>query len=189
MTCDISPGCPETSVRHVLSKDTAPATRCSGPHGDREGHCRLLAVLVLPRPERVTPRRSIGIRLGLRVRPCRTGGPPVVTRGDARASRRTPAVVHRRRSDPTWAPTPSGRPLGPRGGECRGRGQPPRTPVSDSMAGRVGRGAESYTWPLTAVVVVILPQILIPVRDRVGPPLLVPVIETAALLVLVGIAV
>jgi hypothetical protein len=38
------------------------------------------------------------------------------------------------------------------------------------------------------VVVVILPQLLIPVRDRVGPPLVVPVVETAALLVLVGIA-
>jgi hypothetical protein len=38
------------------------------------------------------------------------------------------------------------------------------------------------------VVVVILPQILIPVRDRVGPPILVPAVETAALLVLLGIA-
>jgi hypothetical protein len=60
--------------------------------------------------------------------------------------------------------------------------------VSGDLAGRAGRGPESYTWPLAAVVVVILPQILIPGRDRVGPPLLVPAVETAALLVLVGIA-
>jgi hypothetical protein len=60
--------------------------------------------------------------------------------------------------------------------------------VSGDLAGQAGRGPESYTWPLAAVVVVILPQILIPVRDRVGPPILVPAVETAALLVLLGIA-
>jgi uncharacterized membrane protein len=53
---------------------------------------------------------------------------------------------------------------------------------------RRGSGPEAYTWPLLAVVVVILPQILIPAGDRVGPPLLVPAVETVALLVLVGIA-
>jgi hypothetical protein len=51
-----------------------------------------------------------------------------------------------------------------------------------------GRNPESYTWPLLAVLFVILPQALVPAGDRVGPPLLVPVIESAALLMLVGIA-
>jgi uncharacterized membrane protein len=51
-----------------------------------------------------------------------------------------------------------------------------------------GRNPESYTWPLLAVLLVILPQALIPAGDRVGPPLLVPLVEGAALLVLVGIA-
>src|SRR5215207_2180399 len=47
---------------------------------------------------------------------------------------------------------------------------------------------ESYTWPLLAVLVVILPQMLIPAEHRVGPPLVVPVMEIVALLVLLGIA-
>jgi hypothetical protein len=47
---------------------------------------------------------------------------------------------------------------------------------------------ESYTWPLIAVVAVILPQVLIPAERRVGPPLLVPLMESLALLVLLGIA-
>ena len=51
-----------------------------------------------------------------------------------------------------------------------------------------GRNPESYTWPLLAVLSVILPQVLIPAGNRVGPPLLVPLVEGAALLVLVGIA-
>jgi hypothetical protein len=50
------------------------------------------------------------------------------------------------------------------------------------------RKPESYTWPLLTVLFVILPQVLIPARNRVGPPLLVPLVESAALLVLVGIA-
>jgi hypothetical protein len=54
--------------------------------------------------------------------------------------------------------------------------------------GRRVSSPESYTWPLLAVVVVILPQILIPGGDRVGPPLLVPAVETVTLLVLIGIA-
>ena len=36
---------------------------------------------------------------------------------------------------------------------------------------------ESYLWPLTALVLVILPQVLVPASMREGPPLLVPVIE------------
>ena len=47
---------------------------------------------------------------------------------------------------------------------------------------------EGYTWPLVAIVVVILPQLLIPTRDRVGPPVLVPIIEGIAFLVMFAIA-
>jgi hypothetical protein len=36
---------------------------------------------------------------------------------------------------------------------------------------------ESYFWPLLALVLVILPQVLVPGRLREGPPLIVPVIE------------
>ncbi|HZC52246.1 MAG TPA: hypothetical protein VE441_07085 [Mycobacterium sp.] len=50
------------------------------------------------------------------------------------------------------------------------------------------RAPESYTWPLVALVVVILPQVLVPARDRVGPPLLVPIVETAVLLIMLIIA-
>jgi uncharacterized membrane protein len=49
------------------------------------------------------------------------------------------------------------------------------------------RGPESYTWPLVVVVAAVLPQALIPAQYRVGPPLVVPVIETVALLVLLAI--
>jgi len=59
----------------------------------------------------------------------------------------------------------------------------------DRTVGRDGRrNPESYTWPLIAVVVVILPQALIPSQNRVGPPLVVPAMETVTLLVLVAIA-
>ncbi len=50
------------------------------------------------------------------------------------------------------------------------------------------RNPESYTWPLVAIAVVILPQLLIPARDRVGPPVLVPIIESVAFLVMFAIA-
>jgi hypothetical protein len=49
-------------------------------------------------------------------------------------------------------------------------------------------GQESYTWPLLTVVLVILPQVLIPSRNRVGPPVVVPAVEVLALLVLLVIA-
>jgi len=39
-----------------------------------------------------------------------------------------------------------------------------------------------------AVVIVILPQVLVPNNDRVGPPLLVPIVEAVAFLAMVGIA-
>ena len=41
---------------------------------------------------------------------------------------------------------------------------------------------ESYFWPLVALVLVILPQVLVPGRMREGPPLIVPVIEAAVFL-------
>jgi len=47
---------------------------------------------------------------------------------------------------------------------------------------------ESYTWPLLAIVSVILAQVVVPARDRVGPPILVPITETLVLIVLLGIA-
>ncbi len=47
---------------------------------------------------------------------------------------------------------------------------------------------ESYTWPLVAIAVLIVAQLLIPSRDRIGPPPLVPIIETLAFLVMLGIA-
>jgi uncharacterized membrane protein len=50
------------------------------------------------------------------------------------------------------------------------------------------RTPETYAWPLVAIVVTILPQILVPVHDRVGPPLLVPIIEAAVFLIMVIIA-
>jgi uncharacterized membrane protein len=47
---------------------------------------------------------------------------------------------------------------------------------------------ESYTWPLLALLCVVLPQVLVPPHDRVGPPLLVPGMEATVLLVLLLIA-
>ena len=47
---------------------------------------------------------------------------------------------------------------------------------------------ESYLWPLTALVLVILPQVLVPASVREGPPLLVPVIEGCVALVLLAVA-
>lgn len=47
---------------------------------------------------------------------------------------------------------------------------------------------ESYTWPLTAIVAAILPQVLVPVRDRVGPPSVVPIVETVVFLIMLIIA-
>ena len=47
---------------------------------------------------------------------------------------------------------------------------------------------ESYFWPLVALVLVILPQVLVPGRLREGPPVIVPVIEAAVFLVLLAVA-
>src|SRR5450631_3873455 len=62
---------------------------------------------------------------------------------------------------------------------------PPRTSPARKGSGRT---PESYTWPLVAVVVVILPQVLVPSNRRVGPPLLVPLVEAAAFLAMLVIA-
>jgi uncharacterized membrane protein len=64
----------------------------------------------------------------------------------------------------------------------------PDPPPADQGVSHEGRTPESYTWPLVALVAAILPQVLVPARDRVGPPTLVPIIETAAFLVMVIIA-
>ena len=50
------------------------------------------------------------------------------------------------------------------------------------------RAPESYFWPLVALVLVILPQVLVPGRLREGPPLIVPVIEATVFLVLLVVA-
>jgi uncharacterized membrane protein len=47
---------------------------------------------------------------------------------------------------------------------------------------------ESYLWPLTALVLVILPQVLVPANLREGPPLLVPVVEGCVALILLAVA-
>jgi uncharacterized membrane protein len=60
--------------------------------------------------------------------------------------------------------------------------------AKDSARSASARTPESYTWPLVAVVVVILPQVLIPTNHRVGPPLLVPMVEVASFLALLLIA-
>ena len=51
-----------------------------------------------------------------------------------------------------------------------------------------GQGRETYTWPLVALVAVILPQVLVPSGKREGPPLLVPLIEGVVVLLLVAVA-
>jgi uncharacterized membrane protein len=56
------------------------------------------------------------------------------------------------------------------------------------MGAEPDRQPESYTWPLVAIVVVILPQVLVPTSHRVGPPLLVPIVEAVAFVAMLAIA-
>jgi len=63
-----------------------------------------------------------------------------------------------------------------------------RSSMNSEDDGQNRRNGESYTWPLVAIIAVILPQLVIPDRDRVGPPLLVPIIESIAFLVMLAIA-
>lgn len=65
--------------------------------------------------------------------------------------------------------------------------EPDRPPV-DHGGSQHERRPESYTWPLVAMVIAILPQVLVPARDRVGPVALIPLIETAGFLVMLIIA-
>lgn len=60
--------------------------------------------------------------------------------------------------------------------------------VGESPAGGEPLTPESYTWPLLALLVAILPQVLVPSQYRIGPPLIVPIVETAALLTMAAIA-
>src|SRR5947209_10091395 len=60
--------------------------------------------------------------------------------------------------------------------------------MSDGAADTSGAAPESYVWPLVAIVAVVLPQLAIPRHDRVGPPLLVPVVEGLAFLITLAIA-
>lgn len=59
------------------------------------------------------------------------------------------------------------------------------TPDGDQPA---AQAPESYAWPLAALVLVILPQVLVPSSMREGPPLLVPVIEGSVAVVLLAVA-
>jgi uncharacterized membrane protein len=66
-----------------------------------------------------------------------------------------------------------------------------RKPGSPSQGDAADHGRpapESYAWPLTAIVLAILPQVLVPVRDRVGPPSVVPIAEAAVVLIMLIIA-
>ncbi len=55
-------------------------------------------------------------------------------------------------------------------------------------AGKSAGKPESYTWPLVAIVLAILPQVLVPSNHRVGPPILVPLVEVLAFLAMLVIA-
>jgi uncharacterized membrane protein len=50
------------------------------------------------------------------------------------------------------------------------------------------RKPENYVWPLLSLVIVILPQVLIPARLRLGPVIYVPIVEGLVVLLLVLIA-
>ena len=47
---------------------------------------------------------------------------------------------------------------------------------------------ESYFWPLVALTLVILPQVLVPARMREGPILIVPIVEGVVVLLLLAVA-
>jgi hypothetical protein len=60
-------------------------------------------------------------------------------------------------------------------------GSRPRTPAA-------GPAAESYLWPLVALVLVIVPQVLVPSGMREGPPVVVPAVEGVVVLVFLALA-
>ena len=47
---------------------------------------------------------------------------------------------------------------------------------------------ESYLWPLVTLVLLILPQVLVPASMREGPPLFVPIVESVVVLMLSAVA-
>jgi hypothetical protein len=63
-----------------------------------------------------------------------------------------------------------------------GPGLPEESEVSSAPA------PETYVWPLVALVLVILPQVLVPARMRLGPPSIVPIVEGAVVVVLLAVA-
>src|SRR6476659_4482258 len=72
-------------------------------------------------------------------------------------------------------------------------GRPMMGPMSDTPSTSPGptghtKAPETYLWPLVALVVVILPQLLVPARLREGPPVAVPVIEGLVFLILLAVA-
>jgi uncharacterized membrane protein len=60
--------------------------------------------------------------------------------------------------------------------------------MGSEQPGTGPRGPESYAWPLIALAVVILPQVIIPTADRIGPPTIVPLIEGLAFVCMLVIA-
>ncbi len=68
-------------------------------------------------------------------------------------------------------------------------GPQPGTPHG-AGSGQTGPAAapETYVWPLVALGVVILPQVLVPAKMREGPPLVVPAIEATVVLILLAVA-
>ncbi|WP_103383260.1 hypothetical protein [Pseudonocardia dioxanivorans] len=61
---------------------------------------------------------------------------------------------------------------------------------ASSTSGRRGstQAPENYVWPLTALVLVILPQVLVPASMREGPPAFVPAVEGVVALIFLAIA-
>ena len=60
--------------------------------------------------------------------------------------------------------------------------------ISSTGSAQGSQAPESYVWPLLALALVILPQVLVPAGMREGPPVVVPVIEGAVALVMVAVA-
>jgi uncharacterized membrane protein len=61
----------------------------------------------------------------------------------------------------------------------------PSGPDGDRASGRV---PEHYTWPLVAIAIMIIPQVAVPTRYKVGPPVVVPIVEGLAFLGMLLIA-
>jgi hypothetical protein len=65
---------------------------------------------------------------------------------------------------------------------------PPRPGDEDGPSPQTPRRQESYFWPLLALGITVLPQVVVPSGDRIGPPLIVPVVEAAVFVILLVIA-